>query len=150
MFQNPIDLFYGWSDQASSFDRLAGILRDRIIRSGDLLADWLTPYKIHSTNRSRYLNVSLLKQRIAHKDFKNLILRIHAEPQIDERESAEADLTHSQKLKQRREGYSGLREVVLSQAEVLKEVISHQTQLIDIILKREIAHIVLVRNGDYE
>jgi hypothetical protein len=69
-----------------------------------------------------------------------------AEPQIDERDPKEDEWSYEKKLKQRRVGYSGHREVILSQAEVLKEFIPNQTLLIEVVLKREIAHIMLVRN----
>lgn len=146
MFQNPIDLFYGWSDQASSFDRLVGILRDRNIPTGDLLRDWITQYKIHPTNRSLYLDFSLLEKRTAKLGFTKLTIRIHAEPRIDELDPKEDEWSYEKKLKERRLGYSGQRELTLTQEEVLTEFIPNQILLMEVVLKREIAHIVLVRN----
>lgn len=104
-------------------------------------------HKENRCNRSLYLNLTLLKKRMAKADFKKLTIRIHAEPQVDELKDTEDDLDYDKKLNRRRVGYSGHREVSLTHDEVLKEFIPHQTLLVDIILKREIAHIVLVRKG---
>ena len=56
--------------------------------------------------------------------------------------------SHKQRLKERRVGYSGHREVTLNKAQVLKEFIPHQTLLIEVVLKREMVDLVLVRNGE--
>ncbi|MDA3872501.1 MAG: hypothetical protein PF795_00880 [Kiritimatiellae bacterium] len=60
----------------------------------------------------------------------------------------EESLSYGPKLKQRRVGCSGHRKVTLSKEELLKEFILNQTLLIEIVLKREIVDMVLVRNGE--
>lgn len=44
MTENPIIIFHGWSDQAKSFDRLAGLLRTSLNREIKeiFLVDWLS------------------------------------------------------------------------------------------------------------
>lgn len=44
MTENPLPVFHGWSDQATSFDRLASLLRERLDREVEevFLVDWLS------------------------------------------------------------------------------------------------------------
>ena len=103
MSENPAINFHGWSDQAASFDRLAGVLREKF--------------------RDLCCNFLCAKRKVE-------------------------DLFNVQKLKQRRVGYCGHREVTLSKADVLKEFIPHLTLLIEIVLKHERMDLLFVRNGE--
>jgi hypothetical protein len=70
-------------------------------------------HKEHRCNRSLYLDLTRLKALMEEDSFRKLTIRIHAEPRIDA-DDPEEDLSYDRRLKKRRVGYSGHREVTLT------------------------------------